>query len=732
MVIEHINYLSTMAAQGSRYMGVARSSLVKTIVHSLRRAYSPVTLVLLLLGPLSALAHGEATRHVLVVSSSERPFAPQSDFADALERDLIRSSREPIQFVDVSVEAARGSDEEPDLSTVQRIRSASGADPFDLVITIGGIAASFVQQYREQLFPATPTLIAGVDRRFVEHATFTDNETTVATQHDPALMIDEILRLLPETRSVMVIIGTSQVEQFWLQQMKREFRRFGDRLQFSWTNELSFDAIKERSRTMPPRSAIFFAVLSVDGKGEPQVDGDTLKSLHAVANAPLFGLYGMGDGIVGGPLLSTSELSRMTAQVALRVLAGEPPSRIKTPVQRTGSPIYDARELRRWDIDERRLPSASVVVFRESPIWKRNRAAIAFGALLGGIPTVAILLVVAVKHRRADKRPFGANSAGVPLPADAAVSMWTVSPDGKRAEAGRSSVAQHGSWTALMHPEDVERCDEIFHRALERHEPFQLEYRTLEADGAERWMLDTGMVRFSGEIFDGYVGSTIDITRLGRTRAELSNLSRSLIQEHEGERVSLAKTLHDVSERMAMLTLRLHSFPAAAHDGEVTAIRETLSRLVAEIAAVPDAVHDRLQLLGLATVSRRFCENLSARHELAIHFRDADVPRDLPSDVALALFRVLQEAVVNAVVHANTHEVWVSMSGAAGEVRLQIVDCGVGFDMVRTLPSVGVGLVAIRERLKLVNGDSRIVSAPGEGTLVEAWVPLLPSGRQPL
>jgi signal transduction histidine kinase len=161
-----------------------------------------------------------------------------------------------------------------------------------------------------------------------------------------------------------------------------------------------------------------------------------------------------------------------------------------------------------------------------------------------------------------------------------------------------------------------------------------------------------------------------------------------------------------------------------AHDAEVADIRETLSNLVAEIAAVPDEIFGRLEVLGLARVSRGFCENLSARHEVAIHFRDEDVPRDLPSDIALALFRVLQEATVNAIVHSKAREIWVSLCGASAEVRLQIVDRGVGFDVPRILPGVGIGLVAIRERLKLVNGDSLIVSAPGEGTRVDAWVPL--------
>ena len=90
----------------------------------------------------------------------------------------------------------------------------------------------------------------------------------------------------------------------------------------------------------------------------------------------------------------TDELSRTTVQVALRVLAGESPGNIKTPTQHAGRPTYDARELRRWNIDQGRLPPASIVLFREPTFWQRYQAPITFGALLGGIPVVAIVLLV--------------------------------------------------------------------------------------------------------------------------------------------------------------------------------------------------------------------------------------------------------------------------------------------------------------------------------------------------
>ena len=680
--------------------------------------------ILLLHGPLSSIA-GAETRHVLVLSSSERPFAPQSGFADAFVRDLIRASLDPIQLVEIPVQAARASVEAPDPSIAQRIRSAFGTGGLDLVVTIGGPAATFAQQFRQELFGATPLLIAGVDRRFVEHGTFTDNDTTVATQHDPALIIDEILRLLPETRDVMVVVGASHLERFWLEQMKRDFGRFGDRLQFSWTNELSFDEIRQRSRMMPARSAILFAILAVDGKGEPQVKGNTLASLHAVANAPLFALYGMGTGIVGGPLLSTDELSRTTAQVAVRVLAGESPGSIRTPVQRTGQPTYDARELRRWNIDERRLPAGGVVLFREPSIWTRIRGPILLGALLGAIPVVFLFVFAGRNRRRARSREQAANGALTPAIADATVSVWTAGVDGQRLQNGQAPGGSDDTWLASVHPDDVERCLETYRWALERREPFQMEYRVRDAGSVDRWILDTGFPRFSGNAFTGYAGSAVDITSLARSRADLESLSRHLMQAHEQERAAIARTLHeDVCQRMVTITLRLHHLKGAATDSEVADIKEQLTGLVRDLAAVSDPIQQRLKLLGVTAAGRQFCDDLSARYEVAIHFEEYGVPQDVPPEVAMALYRVLQEATVNAVVHSTADEVCVSLRGSAEEICLEIVDRGIGFDTLRAVPNGGVGLIWIRERLRHVGGDCEITSRPGEGTRIKARVAL--------
>jgi signal transduction histidine kinase len=668
--------------------------------------------------------------NVLVLSSSERPFGPQSKFAESLKPDIIRRSQTPIDFVEMTIQPTRSNAPAPDAEFARRVHDAFEKQPLDLVITVGGPAAAFAQQFRQQLFPATPMLFAGVDQRFLETATFTRYETAVATQHEPAPMIDAILTLLPDTRTVMVVIGSSPTEKFWLSDMQREFRRFAGRVQFVWTNQLGLAEIIEASKTLPANAAIFFAVLSIDGKGEPVIADHALSALHAAANAPIFGLYdaALGKGIVGGPLLTSGELSAAAADVAIRILGGESPGAIKLPIQHATRSTFDARELARWNIAEARLPPGSVLKFRELPFWQRHRTAVVAGGVILGVQLIAgaFLLAAIVRRRRHASAAVMGDGPLTPVPPNATVVMWTASADGRRGQAGSG---QEDGWIASIHPEDLERSLETYRRAYARREPFQMEYRIRDADGAERWILDTGLPNSSGGVFEGFIGTAVDVTGLGRDRAELSSLSRHLMREHEHERAAVSKAIHeDVGQRIGALTMQLHSLKGGAKDDQmrrvVDEISEQLGALAGDIVTVSDPLYQKIEVLGLTAASRGLCQDLSGQYEIPIHFQHEHMPADLPTEVAVAIFRVLQEAAVNAVKHSASLDIWVSLRGAPTEVRLEVLDSGIGFDMQRDLRGDCVGLVGIRERLKLVNGGSAVESRPGEGTRIVAWVPL--------
>lgn len=127
--------------------------------------------------------------------------------------------------------------------------------------------------------------------------------------------------------------------------------------------------------------------------------------------------------------------------------------------------------------------------------------------------------------------------------------------------------------------------------------------------------------------------------------------------------------------------------------------------------------------LGLAVAARSFCAELSVQHRAEIDYAQEGVPADLLGDTVLAMFRVLQEALMNALKHSGATRYTVALRGTPDAVTLDVVNNGRGFDPESALAGHGLGLVSIQERLSLVNGEAIVESAVGRGTRVRAWVP---------
>lgn len=220
---------------------------------------------------------------------------------------------------------------------------------------------------------------------------------------------------------------------------------------------------------------------------------------------------------------------------------------------------------------------------------------------------------------------------------------------------------------------------------------------------------------------------TLLLERRQRRRAELQvrDLGGRLLHEQENERARIARELHDdISQQLALLQLDLKLLRL---EGPAADMAADLSRLVDDVAhSVHDLSHRlhpaRLRLIGLVGALNGL-QRESARSDMAVLFTHDDVPASIPPDLALALYRVVQEALQNAAKYSQAREVRVSLQGAAGRLSLNIEDNGVGFD-VREAFGKGLGLISMRERLEAFGGTLDVRSSPGAGTRVLVDVPL--------
>jgi signal transduction histidine kinase len=350
----------------------------------------------------TAQAAAAEPRRVLLLHAFGHAYSPWSDMAASFRGNLIKTSPRPIDLYEVSLDTARVHTPEDDAPFIAYIQAMLAGRKLDLIVPVGAPSAFFVQRNRQLLFPTTPMLIVGADVRRIPAATRRDDDAGVMLDLDLPAYVANILRLRPDTKEIAVVVGHSPVERFWAGELRREFQQFTDRVDITWFDELTFDQMLERAAAMPPQSAIFWFLLSEDKAGIPYSEDRAFERMREVASVPVFGMgdYQMGRGTVGGPLMQTNALGKQAAEVGLRILDGETPARINAPLVPLGAPIYDWRELQRWNISEALLPHESIVQFREPTAWQQYRWQI-IGALAVVLFQAALITgLLLERHRR--------------------------------------------------------------------------------------------------------------------------------------------------------------------------------------------------------------------------------------------------------------------------------------------------------------------------------------------
>jgi len=299
---------------------------------------------------------------------------------------------------------------------------------------------------------------------------------------------------------------------------------------------------------------------------------------------------------------------------------------------------------------------------------------------------------------------------------------------------GQSFEAALGTgWTDCLHPDDVVQSWDTYARAFEQREPFQMEYRLRRHQGDLRWIVDAGVPRYNGDgSFVGYIGSAIDVSERRQAEEALATIHQRLIDAQEKERRRIAQELHDdICQRLALLSISLdllaRSAPTSSAEGrqKIEEAREKVEKLALDVQALSHRLHpSRLDHLGIEAAAVALCCEVSSQHGVEVSFHAESVPQDLSRRITICLYRVLQEALQNAIKHSGARKVEVELR-REGDHRLELTirDHGVGFDLAAT-HGLGLGLISMKERLKTVHGRLAISSQPKHGTTLQAWVPL--------
>jgi len=289
----------------------------------------------------------------------------------------------------------------------------------------------------------------------------------------------------------------------------------------------------------------------------------------------------------------------------------------------------------------------------------------------------------------------------------------------------------------IVHSEDREKMRRVYASMVAGHEE-TIEYRIVPAAGSLRWVMSRGNRYESAPGRSSILmGVTLDITERRATEEALRGVSGRLLQAQEDERRRIARELHDgIGQRVAMVAIGIQQLSAdnklaSARRNLISQLGQETMNLSSEVQALSHGLHSpQLDYLGLEAAIEALCQELRTGNRVEIDFTHVHVPRPLPPDVALALFRITQEGLQNALKHSGVKRFSVTLEGAPTHIELTIRDSGAGFDVKKATHGCGLGLISMRERALALNGSVKVRSQAGHGTEIFVRVPVSSTGRR--
>jgi PAS domain S-box-containing protein len=284
-----------------------------------------------------------------------------------------------------------------------------------------------------------------------------------------------------------------------------------------------------------------------------------------------------------------------------------------------------------------------------------------------------------------------------------------------------------------VYPEDRAKLLAAIESLTPENPMTHVTYRVQLRSGVVVWLEKIGRGFFDQQgRMRRMISMVADVTERKRAEEALSDVNRKLIEAHEEERTWIARELHDdINQRIALLAIELeqlgHHVPGLGTESDdyIRQARQKVLNIGKDIQALSHRLHSsKLDYLGFAAAASSYCKELSEQQKVEIDFSHAGIPRHVPKEISLCLFRVLQEALQNAVKHSGVRHFKVEVHGTSEDIRLSVIDSGSGFDPAVAAAGQGLGLTSMKERVHLINGDLSVETQPYRGSTIRVRAPL--------
>jgi PAS domain S-box-containing protein len=283
-----------------------------------------------------------------------------------------------------------------------------------------------------------------------------------------------------------------------------------------------------------------------------------------------------------------------------------------------------------------------------------------------------------------------------------------------------------------IHPDDRAQFNASVAERTPENPDTQSTYRVMRPDGCYVWVQKTAHAFFDeqGKMLR-MIGMVADITERKRAEDALREVSRKLVKVQEDERTRIARDLHDdINQRLAVLAidaeqLKQNSCDSGTVANGLTELQQQISKISLAVQSISHQLHSpHLEYLGIVGAMKSLCREFAVSQKWEIDFNADEITQPVPQEVSVCLFRVLQEAVHNAAKYSKTRTLQVSLRRQPDHLELTISDRGIGFEIEASTNKSGLGLVSMRERVRLIGGSIDVNSAPMCGTTIRVCAPL--------